>query len=70
MHPNTANQKSTKSMWKINLSYGNPIYILAETEKEAKQYCLDNGIGIYSSPVKSIEKIGDKKWDSTNTHGK
>ncbi len=72
MHPNIAKKKNTKSIWKINLVYGQPlvIQIQADTKEEAKRYCLDNGIGIYSSPIKSIEKIGDKKWDSTNTHGK
>ena len=56
MQANIASQKNTKSIWKINLVYGQPIHIQAETKEEAKRYCLDRGIGIYSSPIKSIEK--------------
>ena len=68
---NTRATKSTRNttktkLWLVELDFGMPwLRIPAKTKEEAIKYCHDRGIGIYTSPIKSIKetdivKIGDK----------
>ena len=55
--PNTANPVPTENLWKVVLDYGNPFQMTGKSKDEVRRKCLDLGIGIYSAPIKSIEKI-------------
>ena len=48
---------NTQILWKVTLQFGQPFQMMGRTKEEAKQKCLDLGIGIYSSPIEKIEKI-------------
>lgn len=54
---NSASRVPTESLWQIILEYGQPFQMIGKSKKDVEQKCINLGIGVYSSPIKEINKV-------------